>query len=50
MTFNQIFHFILNELSAGNLPQNIGVYTLLVLLVWIVVVQFKQQSGKYRTR
>ena len=50
MTFSQIFHFILNELSAGNLLQNIGVYTLLALLAWIVAVQFKQHSGRYRTR
>jgi hypothetical protein len=50
MAFKQFIQFILNELSAGNLLQNIGVYTLLVLLAWIVAVQFKQQSGKYRTR
>ncbi|BAU53003.1 hypothetical protein [Mucilaginibacter gotjawali] len=50
MTFSQIFHFILKELSAGNLLQNIGVYTLLVLLAWIVIIQFKQQDAKYRTR
>ena len=50
MTFYQIIHFILNELSAGNLFQNIGVYTLLVLLAWIVAVQFKQLAAKYRTR
>jgi len=50
MTFKQIIHFIMNELSAGNFLQNVGVYTLLVLLIWIVAVQFKQQSGKYRIR
>ena len=50
MTFNQIIQFILSELSAGNLLQNIGVYTLLILLAWVVAVQLKQQSGKYRTR
>jgi hypothetical protein len=50
MTFNQIIQFILSELSAGNLLQNIGVYTLLILLAWVVSVQLKQQSGKYRTR
>jgi len=50
MTYSHIIHFILNELSAGNLLQNIGFYTLLALLVWIVVVQFKQHSGRFRTR
>jgi len=50
MTLSQVFHFILKELSAGSLLQNIGVYTLLVLLVWVVAVQFKQHSARYRTR
>ena len=48
MTLNQISAFILRELSAGNLIQNIGFYTLVALLVWILAVQFKHVSQKYR--
>ncbi len=40
-------HFILDELSAGSFAQNIGFYTLFVLLAWIVVVQIKYKSGKF---
>ena len=48
MTLRQIVAFILRQFSAGNFIQNIGFYTLLVLLVWIFAVQFKQLSQKYR--
>ena len=48
MTLRQIGSFILRELSAGNFVQNIGFYTLLVLLIWIVVVQFNKISQKYQ--
>ncbi len=48
MILKQISAFILRELSAGNFVQNLGFYTLLVLLIWILIVQFKQVSQKYR--
>jgi hypothetical protein len=48
MTLRQIVGFILRQLSAGNLIQNIGFYTLLVLFAWVLAVQFKQISQKYR--
>lgn len=48
MTLKQISAFILRELSAGNFIQNIGFYTLIVLLVWVVAVQLKQLPQKYR--
>jgi hypothetical protein len=48
MTLKHIFHFILDELSAGNIIQNLGFYTLFTLLIWVVLVQFKQKAGKYR--
>jgi hypothetical protein len=48
MTLKQIAGFIFRQLSAGNFIQNIGFYTLLVLLVWIIAVQFNKASGKYK--
>jgi hypothetical protein len=45
-----MLHHILNELSAGNMLQNIAFYSLLVLLIWVVAVQFKQHPGKFRIR
>jgi len=48
MTLRQIIAFILRQLSAGNLIQNIGFYTLLVLFAWVLTVQLKQISQKYR--
>lgn len=48
MTLKQIGGFILRQLSAGNFVQNIGFYTLLVLLIWVFVVQFSEISQKYQ--
>jgi hypothetical protein len=48
MTLKQIGDFILKELSAGNFIQNIGFYTVLVLLAWIITTQFSEISHKYR--
>jgi hypothetical protein len=48
MNLRQIGGLILRQLSAGNLFQNIGFYTLLALFAWIFTVQFKQISQKYR--
>jgi hypothetical protein len=48
MILRQVVNFIFKELSAGNFFQNLGIYTLLVLLAWIVSVQFKQHSEKYK--
>jgi len=48
MNLKHIAGVILRQLSAGNFFQNLGFYTLLVLLVWIFAVQFKQLSQKYR--
>jgi len=45
---NQFTYFILQELSAGSFSQNVGFYTLISLLIWIIVVQFKYRSRKYR--
>jgi hypothetical protein len=45
---SQLSRFILDELSAGSFFQNIGFYTLLALFAWVVIVQFKQKSGKFR--
>ena len=45
---NLFMRFILNELSAGSFSQNLGFYTIAVLLVWIIIVQFKQKTGKYK--
>ncbi|WP_262713309.1 hypothetical protein [Mucilaginibacter frigoritolerans] len=38
---------IINQLSAGNYTQNIGFYTLLVLLAWVWVQQLKQKEADY---
>ena len=48
MTLKQVLDFVLREMSAGNFIQNIGFYTLLVLLIWIFAVQFNGVSRKYR--
>jgi hypothetical protein len=45
---NQFFRFVLGELSAGNFFQNVGFYTLLILFAWVIKVQFKQKSGRYK--
>ncbi len=44
----EVIRFILNKLSAGNFFQNIGFYTLILLIAWVVLVQFKQRSERYR--
>jgi hypothetical protein len=46
---NRLLHFVFDELSAGSFSQNIGLYTILILLAWIVFSQFKQKSGRFRT-
>jgi hypothetical protein len=46
---NHAIRFILGELSAGDFSQNLGFYTLLILIAWIIFSQFKQKSGRYRT-
>jgi hypothetical protein len=48
MTLKQIASFIFRQLSAGNFIQNIGFYTLLVLVVWILAVQLNEVSQKYK--
>jgi hypothetical protein len=48
MTLKQILGFVLRELSAGNFIQNIGFYTLLAVLIWILAVQLNEVSQKYR--
>jgi hypothetical protein len=48
MTLNQALQFIFNEFSVGNFTQNIGFYTLLSLIIWIVVFQFQHKSRKFR--
>jgi hypothetical protein len=45
---SQFVHFISGELSTGNFLQNLGFYTLLILLAWIIVVQFRQKAGRFR--
>jgi len=48
MALKQFFHFVLKQLSAGNLLQNLGFYALLALLIIVVAVQLKEKSNKYR--
>ncbi len=48
MTFREVIHFILNELSAGTFLQNIAFYALLILLTGVVVSQFRQFFHKYK--
>ena len=48
MTPVHAFQSVLDELSVGSVSQNIGFYTLLILLAWIVVVQIKYKSGEVR--
>ncbi|WP_259071141.1 hypothetical protein HDF24_23865 [Mucilaginibacter sp. X4EP1] len=48
MNLTHIINLLANQLSAGNFSQNIGFYTLLVLLAWIWVVQLKHKASGYR--
>jgi len=48
MMLNLFIRFILNQLSAGGFSQNLGFYKIAILLLWIIIVQFKQKSGKYK--
>jgi hypothetical protein len=48
MTLNHFIHFALTEISAGGFFQNIGFYALVALLAWVVAVQIKTKSGRYR--
>lgn len=49
MIINGIFERLFRELSAGNFIQNLGFYTLIVLLAWILVVLFKLNTSKYKS-
>jgi len=44
---SQFIRFISGELSTGNVLQNIGFYTLLILLAWVIIVQFKQKAERF---
>jgi hypothetical protein len=45
---SQLIRFISGELSTGNFLQNIGFYTSLILLAWVIKVQFKQKAERFR--
>ena len=47
MNIGYIIRIILNQLSAGNALQNVGFYTLMILLIWIVSVQFRYKAESY---
>ncbi|TWI94044.1 hypothetical protein JN11_04861 [Mucilaginibacter frigoritolerans] len=47
MNLSEVMSLIINQLSAGNYTQNIGFYTLLVLLAWVWVQQLKQKEADY---
>lgn len=47
MNSSYIIRITLNELSAGNALQNVGFYTLMILLVWIISVQFNHRAERY---
>jgi hypothetical protein len=49
MAFKEILYFILRQLSAGSVLQNIGFYALMILLIGIVSTQFKSPIHKYHT-
>jgi hypothetical protein len=46
MAIKQIFDFILQQLSAGSILQNIAFYALMVLMIGVVTTQFKQHLHK----